>query len=108
MLVLFGVYPIPCLLLTWQGEEADGLGTTPNLLSFSTLLKGKQQERECIDVYLYDYYRPTRLGTISCSEKHKEHEALFNPAVWKSNRRSIESHIVVTVGVLLTCASRWS
>lgn len=81
MLVLFGVYPIPCLLLTWQGEEADGLGTTPNLLSFSTLLKGKQQERECIDVYLYDYYRPTRLGTISCSEKHKEHEALFNPAV---------------------------
>lgn len=57
--VLFGLYPIPCLLLTWRAREADGLGKNPNLLVLSTLLKGKAQEREWMNVYLYDYYRPT-------------------------------------------------
>jgi hypothetical protein len=42
MLVLFGVYPIPRLLLTWLAEEADGFGKTPILLVLLYLAQGEE------------------------------------------------------------------
>lgn len=45
MLVLFGVYPVPRLLLTWRAEEADGLGTTPNLFVLLYHAQGEEAKK---------------------------------------------------------------
>jgi hypothetical protein len=59
----------------------------------STSLEGKVQEPECMDVCLYDYYRPTLLGSTSCSEK----DSLLRPSRVKTQLR----HSIVTVSVLV-------